>query len=378
MALQMVENAGGVFGDFSKIISHLTLTPTDDAPFPRHAWMAAAEAGLFAEMAYTERPPAERVARTMEALERFGEACSDGGFSFSVVTHIASTICALAQFGSESLRAQYLPDLISGRLIGAHAISEPEAGSDALSMTACARTDGDHFILSGDKAFVTNGPIADVVVVYAKTTQGCGVGDVSAFLVPTNLPGVERGRPMRKVGLTTSPLSTLSLKDVRVPADHMIGRQGSGFFILSYVMKREILFAFIVNVGEMRRRLDQCVRFANARKQFGATIGTFQSVSNRIADMNIRYEMSRNWLHQTAAKLSANQDVTVDIAIAKIFVSEAAIATSLDALHIHGGRGYLAEAGFGEDIRNAVAGTIYSGTNDIQRGRIAAMMGIRQ
>lgn len=347
-------------------------------PFPRGAWAALAGTGLFAEMARTDIPAAERINRTMRFLERLGEVCRDGGLSFSAVTHIASTISAIAQFGAPSLIESVMPDLIAGTLIGAHAISEPEAGSDALAMTCRAVQDGDSYVITGEKAYVTNGPEADLVVVYAKTGSGSSVGDVSAFVVPTSSPGVVRGPAMRKVGLWSSPLGTLSLKGVRVPVANRLGRQGSGFFILSYVMKREILFAFTVNIGEMRRRLEEAVRFANNRRQFGSSIGAFQSISNRLADMKIRYELSRTFLRQTAAKLATNQDITTDIAIAKVFVSESAISTSLDALHLHGARGFLAETGLGRDVCNAVAGTIYSGTNDIQRDRIAAMLGVRR
>lgn len=379
MTFHTVEADGVPIPDLSGLGTALRdRPPAEDAPFPREAWSAIAATGLFGEIADAARPPAERMMRTLQALERLGETCEDGGFGFSVVTHIASTVASVSQFGSPDLRARVLPDLIAGRLVGAHAISEPEAGSDALAMRARAVRDGDTYVLTAEKAFVTNGPIADVIVVYAKTGADDRVGDVSAFLVPTDLPGVRPGPAMSKVGLATSPLGTLSLEGVRIPASHRLGREGSGFFILSWVMKREILFAFMVQVGEMRRRIERCVRFANERRQFGAPIGSFQSVSNRIADMRIRYELSRAYLLQAAEKLTSSRDATSDIAVAKVFVSEAAIATALDALHIHGGKGFLAETGLGRELCDAVAGTIYSGTNDIQRGRIAAMMGIKQ
>jgi alkylation response protein AidB-like acyl-CoA dehydrogenase len=361
----------------SAIADLLNVPRAEGDPFPRAAWTALADTGLFTEMARTDLAPVERIRRTMAALERLGEVCRDGGLSFSAVTHIASTISVLAQFGTAPLIARFMPELIAGTMIGAHAITEAEAGSDALAMTCRAVADGDSYVITGEKAYVTNGPEADLIVVYAKTGNGNGVGDVSTFLVPTNLPGVVRGPAMRKVGLWSSPLGTLSLDNVRVPAAYRLGREGSGFFILSHVMKREILFAFTVNVGEMRRRLDDAVRYANGRRQFGSSVGAFQSISNRLADMKIRYELSRTFLHQTATKLATNRDVTSDIAIAKVFVSEAAISTSLDALHLHGARGFLSETGLGMDICNAVGGTIYSGTNDIQRSRIAALMGVK-
>lgn len=346
--------------------------------FPREGWSAIAKTGLFAELVRNDLAGPASVKATVAALERLGEVCEDPGLNFSVATHLASTIYAVARYGSEDLRQQILGDLTAGRLIGAHAISEETAGSDALAMRTHAERDGDAFVIKGDKAFVTNGPIASVIVVYAKTRIGNAVGNISAFLVPTDLPGVEPGAPMAKSGLQNSPLGSLHLNGCRVPATYMLGREGGGFGILSNVMKREILFAFILNVGEMRRRLDRCVRYANQRKQFGTNIGSFQSVSNRIAEMKIRYELSQKWLYYVTSKLATNSDITSDIAIAKVFISEASIATAIDAMHIHGGAGFLAESGFGAEIASAVAGPIYSGTNDIQRGRITAMLGVAQ
>jgi alkylation response protein AidB-like acyl-CoA dehydrogenase len=352
------------------------LTRDVAANFPRTAWRQVAETGLFREPVNAAVSNEKRIVGTMHALERLGDVCSDAGLNFSIATHIASTITPLFQFGSAELKDRYLGSLIEGNLIGAHAISEPEAGSDALAMTTYAVPEGDTYVLNGSKAFVTNGPIADLIVVYAKTTNGSSPGSVSAFLVPSTTLGMRIGAPMEKVGLISSPLSSLVLENVRVPASNRIGREGSGFLVLSSVMKREILYSFIITVGEMGRRLRQSIQYVNERRQFGANIGAFQSVSNRVAEMKIRYELSRSFLYATAEKMAANIDVTSDIAIAKIFVSEAVLSTAIDALHINGGRGFLAENGHGEAVCNALAGPIYSGTNDIQRTRIATMIGV--
>lgn len=156
----------------------------------------------------------------------------------------------------------------------------------------------------------------------------------------------------------------------------MIGRSGAGFMVLSHVMRQEILYSFMANVGQMKRRLDRCIRHVRQRRQFGRPIGDFQAVSTRIADMKMRYELSRTYLLHAALRQAQNKDVTSEIAIAKVFVSESALKTAIDAVHIHGGQGYLAEAGLAREVADALAGPIYSGTNDIQRGRIAAMLGV--
>lgn len=344
--------------------------------FCHDKWRRLAATGLFSAAVEQGRSKRDRVVDTMLALERIGETCADSGFNFSVATHLASTITALDQFGSPELKARYFPGLVKGDLIGAHAISEPEAGSDALSMTTTARLDGDCYVLNGYKAFVTNGPIADVVVVYAKTSAAATADCVSAFLVETSTAGVTMGPELTKVGLKNSPLCELRLDECRVPAAHMIGEKGAGFFVLTQVMQREILYSFVINLGEMKRRLGECVRYARSRKQFGQHIGTFQAVSNKIADMKIRYELGRSWLYQVAERVGANKDVTSEIAISKVFISESSISTAIDALHVHGGRGYIAENGFGSAVCDSLASAVYSGTNDIQRGRIAAMLGV--
>ncbi len=359
-------------------IAHaLDTTPLTDSDFPQEKWQAVASTGIF-RRAINANSKRDAIRSTVASLERLGEICKDSGLTFSVVTHLASTITALDKFGTPELKSRYMDELVSGKLIGAHAISEPNAGSDVLSMTTIAHEEGDDFVINGHKAFVTNGSVADVIVVYAKTNEAATANCVSAFLVETRTPGVHLGPTIEKVGLSTSPLCELTLKNCRVPKKNMIGRHGAGFFVLSYVMQREILYSFIIGVGEMHQRLTRCVSYANTRHQFGSPIGSFQSIANKIAEMKIKYELSRWWLYHVAELIIANKDVTSEVAIAKVFVSENALATAIDALHIHGGYGYVASNGLGTEVCNALAGPIYSGTNDVQRGRIAALLGINQ
>jgi alkylation response protein AidB-like acyl-CoA dehydrogenase len=238
--------------------------------------------------------------------------------------------------------------------------------------------DGDDFVLNGSKAFVSNGPIADLVVIYARTGNQADPSGITAFLAERGLPGFSAGAPTEKMGLRSSPLCELFLDDVRVPRDHVIGSVGAGFLILDYVMKWEILCSFIVNAGEMRHRLERCVSYARTRTQFGVNIGSYQSVSHKIVDMKIDLETSRNWLYATAAKLAANENVSVDIAISKLVASESNVRSALSAIQIFGGYGYTTEYGLEKELRNAVAGTIYSGTSEIQRERIAALLGLHR
>lgn len=313
---------------------------------------------------------------TMYVLEGLGEGCRDSGLSFSVATHMSSTGVPVQHFGSPSLKQRYLARLCSGELIGAHAISEPDAGSDALSMQSKATPEGDHFVLRGNKSFVSNGPIADVVVVYARTRPEGGPLGITAFLVDRDTPGFEVGQPLAKMGLKTAPMCELFLDECRVPAANVIGGLGRGFLILDYVMKWEILCSFIINVGEMQHRLERCIEYAKSRSQFGKRISSFQAIANKLVDMRIRLDTSRKWLYDTAERFAAGENVTMDVAISKLLTSEANVASSLSSIQIFGGNGYMSEYGIEKELRNAVASTIYSGTTEIQYNRIASLLGL--
>jgi alkylation response protein AidB-like acyl-CoA dehydrogenase len=313
---------------------------------------------------------------TMYVLEGLGHGCRDGGLSFSITTHMVSTGVPLSRFGSVQLKDRYLPGVCDGTAIGGHAISEPGSGSDALNMRTTARRDGDSWILRGSKTFVSNAPIADVFVIYARSDPDAGPLGITTFVVDRDTPGLTVGGPIGKMGLKSSPIAEIFLDDCVVPATNVVGRPGSGFLVLDHVMKWEILCSFIVNVGEMQHRLERCVDYARTRTAFDAPIGSYQSVANRIVEMRIATDTARKWLYDTGSRLQDGQNVTTDIAISKLVASEANLASALAAVAVFGGNGYTTEYGIEVDVRNAVGGTIYSGTSDIQRNRIAAMLGL--
>lgn len=345
--------------------------------FSWQKWKLVRESGIVS-LPFDERwgGLGQDLLTTMYVLEGLGEGCRDGGLIFSITTTICSVGVPVERFGSPALKDKYLPRIIAGDAIGAHAITEPAGGSAALQMRTRADRDGDVFVLNGSKTFVSNGPVADLFMVYAKTHPDGGPLGITAFLVERDTPGFEIGNPIKKMGLRTSPLSELYFDDCRIPASQVCGRVGGGFLVLDHVMKREILYSFIANVGEMQHRLDRCVEYATERLQFGKPIAGYQSIANKIVDMKIKLETSRKWLYDTAEKLVRGENVTTDMAIAKLLTSQANLETSLAAVQIFGGNGYMAEYGLEKEVRNAVAGTIYSGTNEIQYNRIASMLGL--
>ncbi|WP_027343215.1 acyl-CoA dehydrogenase family protein [Hamadaea tsunoensis] len=348
-----------------------------DARFDPDKWKLIAGSGLFG-LPFGEEHGGlgQSLLTTMYVLEGLGEACRDGGLSFSITSHMVSTGVPVQRFGSAALKERYLPGVCTGATIGAHAISEPEAGSDALAMTTTATRDGDVFRLRGSKSFVSNAPIADLIVVYARTHPGGGPLGITAFLVERGTPGLTVGPSIPKLGLRSSPFAEVFLDDCEVPADRVIGRVGGGFRVLDHVMKREILCSFIVNIGEAEHRLARVVEYARTRRQFGQPIGKFQSVANRIVDLRIAVDTARMWLYRAGELLDAGQEATTEVAVAKLLASEANLAAALGAVQIFGGNGYTAEYGLEAELRNAVGGTIYSGTSDIQRTRIASMLGL--
>ncbi|HKR49994.1 MAG TPA: acyl-CoA dehydrogenase family protein [Pseudonocardiaceae bacterium] len=347
--------------------------------FSHSGWKQLCDTGLFG-LPFGEQwgGLGQDLLTTMYVLEGLGASCRDAGLNFSASTHIVSVGVSLQRFGAAALKERYLPGICAGTTIGAHAITEPEGGSDIMRMRTTAVPDGEDFVLNGSKAFVSNGPIADLIVIYARTGKPANPAGITAFLVERDFAGLTVGAPIEKMGLRTSPLSELFFDNLRVPRHNVIGSVGAGFLVLDYVMKWEILCSFIIHVGEMQHRLEQCVSYARSRAQFGTNIGSYQSVSNKIVEMKIDVDTSRKWLYDTAEKLATNQNVSVDIAISKLITSESNVRSALSAIQIFGGYGYTTEYGLEKELRNAVAGTIYSGTSEIQRQRIAALLGLHR
>jgi alkylation response protein AidB-like acyl-CoA dehydrogenase len=345
--------------------------------FPWGKWKLIKECGIL-RLPFEEHwgGLGQNLRTTMYILEGLGYGCRDGGLNFSVSTHMVSTGIPVQKFGSADLKARYLPAICAGDTIGAHAITEPDGGSDVLAMRTRARRDGDHYVLDGSKTFVSNGAVADLFVVYAKTHPDAGPLGLTAFLVERGTPGFDIGKPIAKMGLRTSPLTELFFHECRVPVDNVVGRPGGGFIVLDHVMKWEILCSFVINLGEMEHRLERCIEYARTRKQFGAPIGSFQAISHKIADMKVGVEVTRKCLFDAAESVVENRNVTIDLAIAKLVASEHNLASAAAAVQIFGGNGYMTEYGLEKDLRNAFAGTIYSGTSEIQRNRISSMLGL--
>ena len=349
----------------------------DAGEFSRDAWQACAKFGIQGLPVPAELGGAgSDVLTTTMIMEALGYGCQDNGLIFSLNAQMWSVELPLVTFGTPAQQRAYLPGLVSGDIIGGHAMTEPESGSDALRMRARAQRQGDQYLLNGTKQYVTNAPVADVLLVYAAVQGSPGLAGLSAFLVDAATPGLEVSSAFEKMGLRTSPMGEVALTDCLIPAGNRLGPEGAGMAVFNSSMEWERSCLFASTVGAMQRQLDACVEYARSREQFGQPIGKFQSVAGMLADMYVRLEAARLLIYRVAWLKQQGRSAPAEAAAAKVFTSEAWVRSSQDAIQTHGAWGYLKDAGIERDLRDAVAGTIYSGTSEIQRVILARMLGL--
>jgi alkylation response protein AidB-like acyl-CoA dehydrogenase len=364
--------------DFARRELNRDLAKREDAgEFPRDAWQACARFGIQGLPMPAELGGAgSDTLTTALVMEALGYGCQDNGLLFSLNAQMWSVQLPLVIFGTPEQKQAYLPGMISGEVIGGHAMTEPETGSDALHMRSRVERRGDDFVLNGAKQFITNAPVADVLLVYASDPGRPGLAGLSAFLVDAGTPGLAISSGFEKMGLRTSPMGEIALTDCVVPASSRLGPEGAGMAIFNSSMEWERSCLFASAVGAMRRQLDACVAYARSREQFGQPIGKFQGVSNKLADMYVRLEAARLLIYRVAWLKQQGKSAAAEAAAAKLFTSESWIRSSQDAVQTHGAWGYLKDSGIERDLRDAVASTIYSGTSEIQRVVLARMLGL--
>lgn len=308
---------------------------------------------------------------TMLVMEGLGYACKDSGLIFSMNAQMWSVQMPIFQFGNEMQKKKYLAPMCRGEMIGAHGMSEPGSGSDAFSLSTTATLNGDFYVLNGSKTFVSTAPVADVFVVFATVNKDIGFMGVTAFIVEKDFPGFRVSKEIGKMGLKTSPMAELVFEDCRVPAGNRIGQEGDGVAIFNDSMEWERSCILASYLGGMERQIETCIKYAKERKQFNKPIGKFQAVANRIVEMKVRIETARLMLYKVAWLKNTQGSAPLEAAIAKLYMSEAWVKSCMDAIKIHGGYGYTTEFELERDLRDAIGGTLYSGTSDIQRNIIA-------
>jgi alkylation response protein AidB-like acyl-CoA dehydrogenase len=310
-------------------------------------------------------------------LEALGYGCKDGGLVFSLCAHLLSCVVPLWLHGNEDQKRRYLPGLCNGTLVGVHAMTEPGSGSDAFALRTRAEPDGSGFRINGTKTFISNGPIADVVIVFAMTDPGKGYhGGVTAFIVERGAQGFAAGPKFEKMGLRTSPIGELVFTDLYVPAEAVVSGVGAGSSVFTSAMDWERICLFASHVGAMERLLETSIAYARTRSQFGQLIGKFQAISHRIADMKVHLEAARLLTYRAAWRLEHARNASLDAAMAKLFVSESLLQAALGTVQIHGGYGFMVEYEVERALRDAVGSTLYSGTSEMQRNIIARWLGL--
>jgi len=306
------------------------------------------------------------------ALEEL--AAADASVAVSVSIHNAIPTTMLVRHGSARQKERWLKPMARGELLAGFALSEPESGSDAASLSARAVQDGGEWVLSGTKAWATNGGTADVMMVMVRTDRPDarrGAKGISTFIVPTDAPGYRPGKAEDKMGLRASNTAAIALEDVRLPADHLLGDAGQGFVYAMEGLDVGRLGIAIQAVGIARRALEHCVAYCAERKQFGQALREFEAVQFKLADMATRVEAARALAHAAAARKDRGEAITTPASMAKLFASETAMWVTTQAVQLFGGYGYMRDFPVEKLFRDAKVTEIYEGTSEIQRIVIA-------
>ncbi len=352
----------------------LSRTPSSEGQrqWFRDMWRQAAAFGLFKLLIPSGELDVEAALATIEGL---GEGCENSGFLLAVGAHCFGAGAPLARFGLEG-QTELLNSLRDGNAIAAFAATEPTAGSDVMSLKTCFWQEGDHYVIQGTKCFIANIQDADVFLLLATKDPRLHFRGVSAFLVPRNAEGVKIGLDEPRLGLHGCSIGALTLDRVAVPKSALVGRIGAGAAIFNHAMmwERSLIGGF--QVGVMRRQLLSCLTRAKMRHQFGRPIGSNQYVAGRIVDQLLRYVTSRLLVRETVTKLSAETLTNAEASLTKMYVSEAELASSLDALRIYAGAAFMNESRVAAELRDSFGGIIYSGTSDLQRVIIASELGL--
>jgi len=339
----------------------------------RGAWRAAAELGLTGLCLPEEHGGGGLGALDMAlCLEAATAGGADTGLVFGVAAHLLACGIPISNFADREVRADLLRGMAATPLIAANAMTEDGAGSDVSRLSTTAVPDGDAYVLNGVKSFVSNGPLADVFLAYAVTDRTAGYLGLSAFAVPADLAGITVGPPLAKMGLHGCAAARVEFSGCRVPARYRLGREGQGSAIFQGSMGWERACLPAIYLGVLDGQLRRCAAHARQRRQFGRDIADFQAISHKLAIMKQRLESARLLLYRACWLLDdGSEDAAVPAALSKVAVSEAAVASGLDAIQIFGAAGYLTESGIEQQLRDAVPSAIFSGTTQIQREMIA-------
>ncbi|HKZ97615.1 MAG TPA: isovaleryl-CoA dehydrogenase [Hyphomicrobiaceae bacterium] len=299
------------------------------------------------------------------AMEEISRASASVGLSYGAHSNLC--VNQIRRNGSPEQKRRYLPKLISGEHVGGLAMSEPEAGSDVVSMRARAEKKAGRYVLNGTKMWITNGPGGDLFVVYAKTDPAAGARGITAFLVEKGFKGLRAAQKLDKLGMRGSPTGELKFEDCEVPEENVLGRAGDGIGVLMSGLDYERVVLAAGPLGISRAALDVVLPYVNDRKQFGQPIGSFQLVQGKIADMYVATSAARAYVYAVATACDRGQTMRRDAAGAILFAAETATRVALDAVQLLGANGYINDYPAGRLVRDAKLYEIGAGTSEIRR-----------
>ena len=334
--------------------------------FPRDLWPQMGELGLHG-ITVAEEYDGVGLGYLAHVLvmEQVSRASASVGLSYGAHSNLC--INQIHRHGTPDQKAKYLPDLVSGKHVGALAMSEPGAGSDVVRMRLTAVREEDHFVLNGNKMWITNGPDADTFVIYAKTDANAGAKGISAFIVEAGTPGFTTAQKLDKLGMRGSSTCELVFDNCRVPQENLLGPLHGGVKVLMSGLDYERVVLAAGPLGIMQACMDVVLPYVRERKQFGQAIGEFQLVQGKLADMYTRLASSRALVYSVASACDKGHTSRKDCAAAILFAAENATQMALDAIQLLGGNGYINEYPTGRLLRDAKLYEIGAGTSEIRR-----------
>lgn len=291
----------------------------------------------------------------------------DASLALTVASHTSLCSAHIALAGTHEQKNRYLRPLAQGEVLGGWGLTEPGSGSDASGMKTTAVRDGDSWILNGAKIFITQGTVGRTFVILAVTDRAKGTKGISAFIVEKGTPGFSHGPKLHKLGMNSSDTSELYFEDCRIPAENLLGEEGHGFIDTMKILDAGRIGIGAIACGILRGSLEESIKYANERKQFGKPIGDFQAVRWKVVDMAVAYEAARNMVLKAAWLKDQGRPYTIEASMAKLFASEQATKATLEAIQIHGGYGYTKEYHVERFLRDAKLLEIGEGTSEIQR-----------
>ena len=307
-------------------------------------------------------------------VEELGKVC--GTTSIIVSSHTSLCCAPIYEFGTEEQKRRYLPDLLTGRKVGAFGLTEPSAGTDASSLETTAVLDGDHYVLNGSKIFITNGGAAGTYIIFAMTDKSKGHRGISAFIVERDFPGFSVGREEKKMGIRGSSTAELVMVDCVVPKENLLGREGQGFKIALHTLDGGRIGVASQALGLGEGAIDEAIAYTKERIQFGKRISQFQWTQFQLADMATKMQAAQHLVYAAACAKQSGMDYSREAAMAKLFASEAASDVTRRCVQLFGGYGFTREYPVERMMRDAKITEIYEGTSEAQRMVIAKYLGV--